>query len=145
MRAVVQRVAWARVTVDDQVVGAIGPGFLVLLGIAQGDDAAAAQYLAAKTAHLRLFPDAAGRFQRSLLETGGAALVVSQFTLLGDTRKGRRPNFTGAAPPDLAAALVQTYVDTLTALGVPTATGQFGTHMHVELLNDGPVTVILER
>ncbi|MBI4497597.1 MAG: D-tyrosyl-tRNA(Tyr) deacylase [Chloroflexi bacterium] len=144
MRAVLQRVTEAAVRVEAEVVGAIGPGLLVLLGVAQGDGPQDADLLAEKTARLRVFADAEGRFQRSLLDTGGAALVVSQFTLLADTRKGRRPSLTEAAPPDLAAPLVQHYVEQLRARGVPVAQGRFGAHMQVSLCNDGPVTILLD-
>lgn len=139
-----QRVTEAAVRVEAEVVGAIGPGLLVLLGVAQGDGPQDADLLAEKTARLRVFADAEGRFQRSLLDTGGAALVVSQFTLLADTRKGRRPSLTEAAPPDLAAPLVQHYVEQLRARGVPVAQGRFGAHMQVSLCNDGPVTILLD-
>ena len=140
MRAVVQRVARARVRPG----GAIGPGLCVLLGVADGDDEAAAERLARKTAELRIFPDDAGRFDRSLLDIGGAALVVSQFTLLADTRKGNRPSFTGAAPPDLAEPLYEHYCRALRDLGVQVETGVFGASMQLELVNDGPVTITLE-
>ena len=140
MRAVVQRVARARVSPG----GAIGAGLCVLLGVAEGDDEAAADRLARKTAELRIFPDDAGRFDRSLLDTGGAALVVSQFTLIADTRKGNRPSFAGAARPERARPLYERYCAGLRALGVPVETGVFGAHMEVELVNDGPVTVVLD-
>ena len=140
MRAVVQRVARARVRPG----GAIGPGLCVLLGVADGDDEAAAERLARKTAELRIFPDDAGRFDRSLLDIGGAALVVSQFTLLADTRKGNRPSFAGAAPPDLAEPLYEHYCRALRDLGVQVETGVFGASMQLELVNDGPVTITLE-
>jgi len=140
VRAVVQRVARARVRPG----GAIGPGLCVLLGVADGDDEAAAERLARKTAELRIFPDDAGRFDRSLLDIGGAALVVSQFTLLADTRKGNRPSFAGAAPPDLAEPLYEHYCRALRDLGVQVETGVFGASMQLELVNDGPVTITLE-
>ena len=124
--------------------GSIGPGLVVLLGIAAGDDEAAARRLAAKTARLRIFPDAAGKFDRSLLDVGGAALVVSQFTLIADTDKGNRPSFTAAAPPEAAVPLYERFCDALRAEGVPVRTGVFGARMEVELVNDGPVTIILD-
>ena len=144
MRAVLQRVRSASVTVEGEVVGAIGPGLLVLLGVGQGDGEAEAELLARKAAELRIFADSASKFNLSLLDTGGAALVVSQFTLYADTRRGRRPGFTEAAPPELAAPLVERFTAVLNGLGVPTATGSFGAHMHVELVNDGPVTILLD-
>ncbi len=144
MRAVVQRVREASVTVGDAVVGAIGPGLLVLVGVAHGDDAATAAWLADKLAGLRIFSDADDKFNLALADVGGAALVVSQFTLLADTRKGRRPSFVGAADPAVAAPLVDTVVAGLRARGLTVATGQFGAQMQVRLLNDGPVTIILD-
>ena len=144
MRIVIQRVTRASVTVDGETVGAIGPGLLLLVGIAEGDDAARARQLAQKCAEMRLFPDGDGRFDRSLLDTGGEALVVSQFTLLADVRKGRRPSFTAAAAPDRAEPLVDEFAAALAALGVRVATGRFGAMMRVELVNDGPVTVIVD-
>ena len=128
--------------VDGEVVGEIGPGLCVLLGIARGDIETAR--LAAKIARLRVFPDAEGRFDRSLLDTGGAALVVSQFTLLGDTGKGNRPSFTAAAAPEEAEPVYERFCADLVALGVPVARGRFGASMGVELVNDGPVTIILD-
>lgn len=144
MKAVIQRVTKASVSVGDETVGRIGPGLIVLLGVAQGDTAAEARRLAEKTAGLRIFSDAEGRFNLSLLDTGGEALVVSQFTLLADTRKGRRPSFIGAAPPEEAEPLVGEYENALRRLGVRVAGGRFGAHMQVEILNDGPVTIILD-
>ena len=144
MRAVLQRVTRAAVTVDGETVGAIGPGLVVLLGVARDDGPEEARRLAAKTAELRIFADEEGHFNRSLLETGGAALVVSQFTLLADVRKGRRPSFVAAAPPEEASPLVDTFTDALRELGVSVATGRFGAHMRVELENDGPVTLVLD-
>jgi D-tyrosyl-tRNA(Tyr) deacylase len=143
MRVVVQRVSEARVRVDDAVVGAVGAGLCILLGIARGDDAAEAERLAGKIARLRVFPDEAGKLDRSLLDTGGAALVVSQFTLLADTEKGNRPSFTEAAPPEEAQPLYERFCEALRELGVEVATGVFGASMRVEILNDGPVTIIL--
>jgi D-tyrosyl-tRNA(Tyr) deacylase len=140
----VQRVSEAGVTVDGDLVGRCGRGLLVLLGVAQGDDGATAERLAGKVARLRVFEDDAGRFDRSLLDVGGEALVVSQFTLLADTSKGNRPSFTGAAPPDAAEPLVRRFCDALGAHGIPVETGVFGARMDVSLVNDGPVTVVLD-
>jgi len=142
MRAVCQRVSEARVRVDGAVVGQIGPGLCVLLGVARGDSAEAAAALAGKIARLRVFPDAAGRFDRALADVGGGALVVSQFTLLADTAKGNRPSFTGAAPPEEAEPLFDRFCAELRALGVPVEQGVFGAKMAVELVNDGPVTIV---
>jgi D-tyrosyl-tRNA(Tyr) deacylase len=136
----VQRVARARVTPG----GAVGPGLCLLVGVSVGDDEALAVAAAGKVARLRIFPDEAGRFDRSLLDTGGAALVVSQFTLLADTRKGNRPSFSEAARPEAAAPLVERFAEALRELGVPVETGVFGAHMAVELVNDGPVTIVLD-
>jgi D-tyrosyl-tRNA(Tyr) deacylase len=144
MRLVVQRVSRASVRVDGEVRGAIGAGVLLLLGVEDGDDAAAADRLAGKVARLRVFPDEAGRFDRSLLDTAGAALVVSQFTLLADTAKGNRPSFAAAARPGEAEPLVEAFAAALRSLGVPVETGVFGARMEVELVNDGPVTIVLE-
>lgn len=144
MRAVVQRVTEASVTVEGRVVGQIGPGLLILLGVGAGDTADDARLLAEKIATLRIFHDAAGRFNRSLLERGGAALVVSQFTLYADTRRGRRPSFSDAAPPAEAEPLVQRFADALAGQGVAVATGIFGAMMQVALVNDGPVTIIID-
>jgi len=129
MRAVVQRVSQASVTVGDEVVGAIGQGLLILLGIGVGDSEAEARLLAEKTANLRIFADEEGRFNRSLLDIGGEALVVSQFTLYADTRRGRRPSFSDAAPPEIAAPLVDIFADELRRLGVAVSTGRFGAMM----------------
>ncbi|MEP7187730.1 MAG: D-aminoacyl-tRNA deacylase [Roseiflexaceae bacterium] len=144
MRTVIQRVTEASVTVDNQVVGQIGSGLLVLLGIGVGDQLHEATLLAEKIANMRIFADDDGRFNRSVLDVGGAVLVVSQFTLYADTRRGRRPSFTAAAPPELAAPLVDAFVAALRARGIAVATGVFGAHMHVALLNDGPVTIMLD-
>jgi D-tyrosyl-tRNA(Tyr) deacylase len=144
MRAVIQRVTEASVTVDNQIVGQIGSGLLVLLGIGVGDQLAEAAQLAEKIANLRIFADDDGRFNRSALDVGGAALVVSQFTLYADTRRGRRPSFAAAAPPDLAAPLVDAFVAALRQRGMMVAAGIFGAHMQVALLNDGPVTIVLD-
>jgi D-aminoacyl-tRNA deacylase len=144
MRAVVQRVSRARVTVEGREAGAIGSGMLVLLGVGKDDRAEDAVYLAEKAANLRIFEDEQGKMNRSLLETKGAALVVSQFTLYGDARGQRRPSFLQAAPPDRAAELYQEFAARLRALGVPTETGVFRASMQVELVNDGPVTILLD-
>jgi len=144
MRAVVQRVSQASVKVGDEVVGAIGQGLLILLGIGVGDSEAEARLLAEKTANLRIFADEEGRFNRSLLDIGGEALVVSQFTLYADTRRGRRPSFSDAAPPEIAAPLVDIFADELRRLGVAVSTGRFGAMMRVALVNDGPVTILLD-
>ena len=144
MRAGLQRVTRATVTIDGEAVGAIGPGLLVLLGVAQDDGPEDARRLATKTAELRIFADAEGRFNRSLLETDGAALVWSQFTLLADVRKGRRPSFVAAAAPEQASPLVDAFAGVLRELGVSVATGRFGAHMLVALENDGPVTIVLD-
>ena len=144
MRVVVQRVSRASVRVAGATTGEIGPGLLVLLGVADGDDDEDARRLAAKVARLRVFEDDTGRFDRSLLDTGGAALVVSQFTLLADTAKGNRPSFTAAAPPGRAEPVYERFCAALRELGVPVETGVFGARMEVELVNDGPVTIILD-
>jgi D-tyrosyl-tRNA(Tyr) deacylase len=145
MRALLQRVSNASVTVDAQVVGQIGNGLLVLLGIGAEDSEAEAALLADKTAHMRIFSDSEGRFNFSLLDVQGAALVVSQFTLYADLRRGRRPSFAPAAPPDEAALLVDSYVAALRNLGVaPVETGVFGAMMQVTLTNDGPVTILAD-
>jgi D-aminoacyl-tRNA deacylase len=143
MRAVCQRVSEARVTVDAAVVGAIGPGLVVLLGIAYGDTAEDADRLAAKVAALRIFEDEDGKFDRSLVAVNGQALVVSQFTLIADTSKGNRPSFTAAAPPDEAEPLYEQFCATLAATVPRVARGVFGARMSVQLVNDGPVTVVL--
>jgi D-tyrosyl-tRNA(Tyr) deacylase len=144
MRAVCQRVSRASVTIDEAVVGEIGPGLVVLLGFARGDTNPDAERLAGKVARLRVFEDDSGKFDRSLLDVGGAALVVSQFTLIADTRKGNRPSFTQAAPPEQADPLYERFCDTLAAEGVPVERGVFGARMAVELVNDGPVTIVLD-
>jgi len=144
VRAVVQRVSSASVRVEGDVVGAIGRGLLVLLGAGRGDTSENATRLAAKIARLRIFPDAAGRFDRSLLDVGGDALVVSQFTLLADTRKGNRPSFTAAAKPEVAEPLIESFCDALRELGLHVETGVFGARMEVELVNDGPVTIVVD-
>lgn len=144
MRAVVQRVRRARVLVEGEERGAVSTGLCVLLGVAAGDDEGAARRLAGRIARLRIFEDESGRFDRSVLDTGGSALVVSQFTLLADTRKGNRPSFTDAAPPDVAEPLYDAFCAALRAEGVPVETGVFGARMLVEIENDGPVTIVLE-
>lgn len=144
MRAVVQRVTRAEVRVDGQVVGRIGKGLLVLLGIAKTDEAEIGKALAEKIASLRVFNDEQGKMNRSLIEAGGAVLCVSQFTLYGDCRKGRRPSYDRAAPPEAARALYESFVASLRALGVSVETGRFQAMMEVELVNDGPVTLLLD-
>lgn len=145
MRAVVQRVSRAAVSVEEKTVGAIGPGVVVLVGVTHGDTPAQAEWLAHKVAGLRIFEDAAGRMNAGLLDMAGEALVVSQFTLYADARKGRRPSFTGAAPPEVAEPLVEHFAAALAATGVPVQSGVFGAHMLLEIHNDGPVTILLER
>jgi D-aminoacyl-tRNA deacylase len=144
MKAVVQRVSMARVHVRDAVVGEIGPGLCVLLGVGRGDEGVQAERLAEKIARLRIFDDDEGRFDRSLLDIGGEALVVSQFTLLGEHKKGTRPDFSHAARPEAAEPLYEAFCEALRSLGVRVATGQFGARMEVELVNEGPVTIVLE-
>ena len=143
MRAVVQRVSRASVSVAGQSVGAIDDGLLVLIGVAAGDADEDADALAGKVVRLRIFPDVDGRFDRSVLDVGGAVLAVSQFTLLADTAKGNRPSFTGAASPEVAEPLYERFCSVLRDLGVPVAEGVFGARMAVELVNDGPVTIVL--
>jgi D-tyrosyl-tRNA(Tyr) deacylase len=145
MRVVIQRVSRGRVVVQDRVVAEIGPGLVILLGIGPDDGDEQARYLVEKIANLRIFEDADGKMNRSLLDTGGQAIVVSQFTLYADTRKGRRPSFTDAALPEAASPLVERFASMLRELGVPTMTGEFGAHMLVEIANDGPVTLWMER
>ena len=146
MKAVVQRVAQAAVTVDGQVVGKIGPGVMILLGVTHHDQDKDAQWLADKISGLRIFEDDEGKMNRSLLEIGGNALVVSQFTLYGDCRKGRRPSFSNAAQPDIAEQLYGRFMSYLREAGVSRVeSGIFGAHMQVEIHNDGPVTLILEK
>jgi D-tyrosyl-tRNA(Tyr) deacylase len=143
MKAVVQRVSRARVSVAGDVVGEIGSGLCVLLGIARGDDGSAADRLAAKVAQLRVFENEEGRFDRSLLDVHGEALVVSQFTLIARTEKGNRPSFSEAAPPEEAEPLYDAFCEALRGFGIDVETGSFGARMELELVNDGPVTVIL--
>jgi len=145
MRVLLQRVSAGKVTVDDRVIAQIGKGLVILLGIGHEDGEGQAAFLAEKVAHLRIFEDEEGKTNLSILDVGGEAIVVSQFTLYADTRKGRRPSFTDAALPGLAAPLVERFADLLRAHGVPTQTGQFGAHMQVEIHNDGPVTIWLEK
>ncbi len=144
MRAVVQRVSRAAVRVDGEVVGECARGLLVLLGVAVGDGEAEAAWTADKVAALRIFEDAEGKMNRAVADVGGGLLVVSQFTLLGDARKGNRPSFTGAAPPEPAAALYERVCELLRRKGLPVAQGRFRAHMEVELVNEGPVTILLE-
>jgi len=145
MRAVVQRVSQASVSVEGEVVGAIGRGVVVLVGVTHGDTGAQAEWLARKVAGLRIFEDSAGKMNAGLLDVDGAALAISQFTLYADARKGRRPSFTNAAPPEVAEPLVAHFAQALRDHGVPVETGVFGAHMMVEIHNDGPVTILLER
>ena len=144
MRVVLQRVSRAAVRVDGETVGEIGPGLLALVGVADGDDAATIDRVAAKVVGLRIFSDSEGRFNESVAEIGGAVLVVSQFTLISDVRKGRRPSFTAAARPELAEPLVARFAQQLEQSGVPVAQGVFGAMMQVELVNDGPFTVVID-
>lgn len=144
MRAVLQRVTRGSVTVDGEVTGLIGAGWVILLGVRAGDTVETAERLADRVAHLRGFDDGTGRMNRSVVEVGGGALVVSQITLYADATQGRRPSFTGAAPPAEAEPLVEGFCAALRARGVPVETGQFGAHMMVDIANDGPVTFILD-
>jgi len=141
MEALIQRVSQASVSVDGKTIGEIGPGLVVFVGVAAGDTEEDAKYLSEKIAGLRIFADDAGKFNLSILDAHGKALVVSQFTLLADTRKGRRPSFTDAAPPQAAEALIERFVGLLRSEGVEVETGQFQAHMMVEIHNDGPVTI----
>lgn len=145
MRALIQRVSQASVTVDGQTISKIGNGLLILLGIGHGDGEQQAQFLAEKIANLRIFEDENGKTNLSVLDVKGQAIVVSQFTLYADTRKGRRPSFIDAALPDAAEPLVERFAALLNSYGVPTQTGKFGAHMLVEIHNDGPVTIWLEK
>ncbi len=144
MRALLQRVTEASVTVEGAVIGQIGPGLLILVCAMPGDDEATGEKLAAKIAKLRIFKDESGKMNRSLLDTGGAALVVSQFTLAADTRRGNRPGFSGACPPEEAKRLYEAFAASLAALGPHVETGQFGADMAVALTNDGPVTIWID-
>lgn len=145
MRIVLQRVSRAAVSVDGETVGTIGPGVVILVGVTHGDAQEQAEWLAHKVAGLRIFEDTAGRMNASLLDVEGAALVVSQFTLYADSRKGRRPSYTDAALPEVAEPLIEHFAQTLASTGVPVQRGVFGAHMQVDIHNDGPVTIILER
>lgn len=145
MRVVLQRVSRARVTVEGRVTGEIGRGLLLLVGLTAGDTEAELAWMAEKVVGLRVFPDGEGKMNRSLAEAGGALLVVSQFTLYGDARRGKRPSFVDAARPEVAIPLYERFVALLRETGRPVETGEFGAMMEVELLNDGPVTLILER
>ncbi|MFL7839408.1 MAG: D-aminoacyl-tRNA deacylase [Candidatus Promineifilaceae bacterium] len=145
MRALIQRVTNASVTVDNQVVGRIGKGFMILLGVTHSDSEAEAQWLARKIAGLRVFDDEDGKMNAALADVDGEILVVSQFTLYGDARKGRRPSYTDAARPEQAEPLVDYFVDQLRRMGYNVASGVFGAHMDVEIHNDGPVTLMVER
>ncbi|MAE05976.1 MAG: D-tyrosyl-tRNA(Tyr) deacylase [Nitrospinae bacterium] len=144
MRAVLQRVRKSSVSVSGEVVGEIGGGILALMAVAPGDSEREVRYMADKISNLRIFPDEAGKMNRSLLDTGGEMLVVSQFTLYGDCRKGRRPSFVAAASPEVAEALIEKFIEEVETLGVKTAAGRFGAMMEVELINDGPVTLLLD-
>ena len=144
MRSVIQRVTRAAVRVEAQIVGEIGPGLLVLVGVADGDGPADIDYTASKIAELRIFADAQGRMNRSVADVGGQVLVVSQFTLLGDVRRGRRPGFDQAASPDQARTTYDALLDALRARGLPVAAGVFQAHMAVDLVNDGPVTILVD-
>jgi D-tyrosyl-tRNA(Tyr) deacylase len=145
MRALIQRVTKASVSVDQQIIGQIGPGLLILVCAMAGDGPAQSKALAAKIAKLRIFKDAAGKMNQSLLDTGGSALIVSQFTLAADTSRGNRPGFSAAASPDQGRALYEAFIADIAALGIPTATGRFGADMAVSLVNDGPVTIWLDH
>jgi len=145
VKIVLQRVAAASVTVDGETVGAIDHGLVALVGVGQGDTESEADWMVAKTAELRLFQDTAGKMNRSVIDVGGGVLVISQFTLLADCRKGRRPAFTNAAEPTLAKRLYEYYSDRLRARGITVQTGIFAADMQVSLVNDGPVTIVLER
>jgi D-tyrosyl-tRNA(Tyr) deacylase len=144
MRGVIQRVDGARVDVSGETVGRVGTGVVLLVGVTHGDTVAHANWIARRTADLRIFPDADGKMNRSLVDVGGGALVVSQFTLCADTSQGRRPSFIGAASPDIAAPLVTAVVEALRTHGVTVATGRFGAHMDIHIHGDGPVTIILD-
>jgi D-tyrosyl-tRNA(Tyr) deacylase len=145
MRVVLQRVSHGRVSVGERTLAEIGVGLVILLGIGPDDGEEQARYLVEKIANLRIFEDAEGKMNRSLLDTSGQVIVVSQFTLYADTRKGRRPSFTDAAPPETASLLVERFAGLLRELGVSTQAGEFGAHMLVEIANDGPVTIWMER
>lgn len=144
MKIVAQRVSSARVSVDNQIIGSIGAGFCLLIGVAPDDTEADAQWLAEKTANLRVFADEGGKMNRSLSDIGGEILAISQFTLYADCRKGRRPSFTGAAPPELGDKLYRYFVDELKKMNFKVETGEFGAEMKVEISNEGPVTIIID-
>lgn len=144
MKAVIQRVSGAKIKVSDKVIAEIGSGLMILLGIRRGDTTANAQELAQKCANIRIFEDTNGKFNLSLIDIEGAALVASQFTLLADTSRGRRPSFTDAEEPTRAEKLYNDFIEALNSLGIPTSTGIFGERMHISLNNDGPVTIIME-
>lgn len=145
MRVVLQRVSYGSVSVEGRIIAQIGPGLVILLGVGPSDGEMEIEYLVNKIANLRIFEDEQGKINRSVLDVGGSALVVSQFTLYADTRKGRRPSFTGAAPPEMASPLVDRFAECLSQAGVPTQTGEFGAHMQVTIHNNGPVTIWMER
>ena len=145
MRTLIQRVRSGKVTVEGRVVAEIDHGLVILLGIGQGDNEEKARFLADKITTLRIFEDSESKFNKSIIDEGGAIIVVSQFTLYADANKGRRPSFTEAAPPEVAEPLVEKFADLLLARGIPTQTGVFGAHMLVEIQNDGPVTIWLEK
>lgn len=144
MRVVVQRVSEARVSIGDEVIGAIGPGLCILLGVGTKDTETAAEFLASKIINLRIFEDEQGKMNRSIRDLGGELLVVSQFTLYGDSRKGNRPSFTAAAAPEAAERLYEHFIQRLRQVGLKVATGKFRAHMKIALVNDGPVTLLLE-
>ena len=145
MKIVTQRVTRASVTVDDEVVGSIGPGWMILLGIGPEDDEEKAKYVVDKGSHQRIFGDDEGKMNLSVKDVGGEAIVVSQFTLYADTKKGHRPSYVKAAPPAIASPLVDKFVAMMNAAGVPTQSGVFGAHMVLDIVNDGPVTIVMER
>jgi D-tyrosyl-tRNA(Tyr) deacylase len=145
MRALIQRVTYGKVTVEGRTVAEIGGGLVILLGVAPADGDEQIEYLTRKIAEMRIFEDEAGKLNRSVLDTGGTAIVVSQFTLYANTRTGRRPSFNRAARPEIAEPLVERFAQSLSARGVPTQTGEFGAYMQVEIHNDGPVTIWMER
>ena len=144
MRVVIQRVGAARVEVDGEIVGQVGRGVVILVGVTHGDNAAHVDWVARRVSELRIFPDAFGKMNRSLIDADGGALVVSQFTLYADTSQGRRPSYAAAAPPEIAAPLVEAVAGRLRARGVTVATGRFGEHMDVHIHADGPVTIVLD-
>jgi D-aminoacyl-tRNA deacylase len=145
VRLLLQRVTYGSVTVDGEIIGKVGLGYVILVGVGHGDGEEQASWLAKKVAGLRVFEDADGKFNLSIQDVGGGALVISQFTLFADAEKGRRPSFIDAAPPEIAAPLVERFAELLRAEGIPVEMGRFGAHMAVEIHNDGPVTIWLER